>query len=305
MPILVEAHPELLDASAGGYRPLPRITSSASVNTPPVHQHFDEQFIARLWHDYKIRGCSSARTQLIVHYMAGHVRRVAERLGAQLPKQVEVDDLVQAAYSGLVSCVESFDLEKNIKFETFSARRIKGAMRDYLRDLDDLPRLARQRFKLVQRIREDFYKHHGREPSQDELRVRLKELTPRKFRRMIADSTAATIVSFSSAGHRGGSSGSQRSDNDGDAMNGFEDVRTANPLTRAEREDLKTWLVAGFARRDRLIIILYYYEQMTMKDVGQTLGCSESRVSQRLEAIVMSLRSRLRRIGAEQELMTK
>src|SRR5689334_2361175 len=105
MPILVEAHPELLDASASGYRPLPRGTSSPSANcTQPLH-HFDEQFIARLWRDYKIRGCLSARTQLIVHYMAGHVRSVAERLSAHLPKQVEMDDLIQAAYYGLVSCV--------------------------------------------------------------------------------------------------------------------------------------------------------------------------------------------------------
>ena len=119
------------------------------------------------------------------------------------------------------------------------------------------------------------------------------------YRRFIADSRPAAMVSFSSV-HP---DDAEPDEDDGDAMHAFEDRREPGPDLRAQRHDLRRWLSRGFDARDRLIITLYYYEQMTMIEVGRTVGISESRVSQRLESILACLRSRLCTAGAEHEFV--
>jgi RNA polymerase sigma factor for flagellar operon FliA len=302
MHIALEVRADLLDAPA-----IPEVhahsrisdTTESSTTAPAFFSSvIDEATLAQLWHDYKIYGSNIARTQLIVYYMAGYVRRIAERLRAQLPRQVEVDDLTQYGYVGLVRAIERFDPERGVRFETFASTHVSGAMRDYLREIDEVPRLTRSRFKQLQKVRESYYKTHGREPTPEELRAGLK-LSARKFKRFSAASQPASVFTFSAAG------ASADGGPDTDAMSAFEDRHSSSPLTKAEREDLKRWVTMGFSRRDRLIIILYYYEQMTMKDVGLTIGCSESRVSQRLESILNCLRARLQRLDAEKEFLAK
>jgi RNA polymerase sigma factor for flagellar operon FliA len=193
-------------------------------------------------------------------------------------------------------------------------------MRDYLRRLNWKPRLEQCRGKLLHGEIDRFQKVHGRGPDTDELRQLIRQaavnkferknkrrptpdeqagllkLSEKAFRKILASGRPGTFVSFTSA------VGGER-ERDAEAMDGFKDPRLPTPLTRAERSDLKRWITHGFARRDRLIIILYYYEQLTMKEIGRTLGCSESRVSQRLDSIIRSLRSRLNRTGSAQELV--
>jgi RNA polymerase sigma factor for flagellar operon FliA len=281
--------------------------------------------IDRIWRDYKKTGSPALRSYLIIHYMGGHVRRIAQRLCATLPKHVEVDDLVDEAYEGLVDVIERFDLGQNVRFESFSQQRISGAMRDYLRKLNWRPRLEQTRSKLMLAATEEFHKKHGREPDAEELRQligqaalrkfrrkhgrppvaeeshKVQELSEKAFRKILAAGKPASIISFNTNAPGSDS----RSGDDGDAMAGFEDRRHRTPLGKAERNDLKRWVTQGFSRRDRLIVLLYYYEQLTMKEIGRTLGCSESRVSQRLESILESLRSRLDRTGAVGEFYGK
>lgn len=283
--------------------------------------------IDRIWRQYKQTGSTALRSYLIVHYMGGHVRRIAQRLSATLPRHIEVDDLVDEAYESLVDLIDRFDLNQQVRFESFSQARLAGAMRDYLRKLNWRPRLDQTRGKLVQAAIESFHKSHGREPDTQELRVLIRQAAVRKFRRkhgrepvgdelhkvqqisektfrkMMLAGRPACMFTFNAAGQRG----EHRAGEDADAMAGFEDREHARcggggPLNRAERNDLRRWITQGFNRRDRLILILYYYEQLTMKEIGRTLGCSESRVSQRLNSIIASLRSRLNRTGAVGEL---
>ncbi len=287
--------------------------------------------IDRIWRDYKKNASPALRNYLIIHYMGGHVRRIAQRLHAQLPPQVEIDDLVDEAYEGLVDVIERFDLKKDVRFETFSSKRLYGAMRDYLRRIDPVPRLARTRSKQAGAIVERFQKLHGRPPEAMELqhllkhaavarfrkvegrepddaeRGRLVKAVDSSFRRMSMEGKPALTVSFGGIGgeSRFGKSGGSAGEDQGDAMAGFEDHRKPSPLGRAELNDLRRWVTQGFTRRDRLIIVLYYYEQMTMKEIGATLGCSESRVSQRLESILQCLRSRMQRVGGEVEFQVK
>ncbi len=253
--------------------------------------------IATIWRQYKASPSPQLRNVLVEHYMRTHVRRLAERLASTLPGLIDIDDLCQQGYLGLVDAIERFELDREVKFETFSSLRIIGAMRDYLREIDPVPRLTRTRSKQVAAVIEQFIAAEGRSPSVDEIRGRMSHLPPGEFEKMIEDRSPASIVSFSAAAAESGECADEA-----DAMSGFEDRGSQTPMSRAERRDLCNWLTRGLCQRDRLIVMLYYYEQMTMKEVGRTLGCSESRVSQRLESVIKRLKSRLcSTVGAEQE----
>ncbi len=250
------------------------------------------------WSIYKASGSVASRNRLVSHYMATHVRPIAVRIHATLPSQVDVDDLVQQGYLGLIDAMDRFDINRDIRFETFSRSRIFGAVHDYLRSIDPVPRLTRTRSKQLQAIMESHLKRHGSTPSDDELGGMLNLPEP-ALRRVLTDRKPAAMVPFSNV-HPEGEAGD---DLDVDAMDAFEDHSEPGPLRIAQRQDLIRWLTHGFDRRDRLIIILYYYEQLAMREVARALGISESRVSQRLESILCCLRSRLHATGAEQEFI--
>ncbi len=254
----------------------------------------DRAPIDHLWGDYRRRRSESSRNHLITHYMSGHVRRIAERMRASLPVQVDVDDLTQQGYLGLVEAIDRFDENRGVKFETFSSRRIYGAMQDYLRSTDPMPRLMRSRAKRVRGAVENFRKSHGRPPDATELKDQLN-LPESTLRQMILQGSPPATVSFNA------SQSSTDQNDEGDAMDGFIDQHERAPLYRLEKKDLRHWLTHGFDRRDRLIVVLYYYESMTMKEVGITLGCSESRISQRLDTIILTLKSRLTPQDMERE----
>ncbi len=252
------------------------------------------QSIEEAWAEYRAYRTDSARNRIITHYMRGHVRRIAERMRSHLPGQVEVDDLAQQGYMGLVDAIDRFDENRGVKFETFSSRRIYGAMQDYLRATDPVPRLMRSRSKRLLAAVEDFRKQHGRAPDADELAVCM-EMPESTIVQVLTRGLPAATVSFN------GAQSESESSEESDAMDGFENHCGDTPLREMEERDLKRWLTHGFDRRDRLIVILYYYESMTMKEIGVTLGCSESRVSQRLDSIVRTLKSRLTEQDMERE----
>lgn len=296
-----------MDALPTGSSPLPiacqrhgrdECDSPRIDRAPTAHRGDEDHSINQLWREFVATRSPALREKLVAHYMQGHVVKVAERMKAQLPRQVDVDDLVQEGYLGLVAAIERFSPERQVRFETFSSRRIFGAMRDYLRDLDPIPRLARLRFKRMEQAREAFRKANGREPGPQELREMMNTVS-RRLDRAMAQGRAPAMVSFNSPQI------SAETGNEADAMTAFEDTANASPLHRAELDDLRRWITIGFARRDRLILVLYYYEQMTMKDIGSTLGCSESRVSQRLESIKDCLRARMWGSEAEAEFLAK
>lgn len=245
------------------------------------------------WHEYQSSGSVTSRNRLVTYYMKNHVRPIAARLHAGLPRHVELDDLVQQGYFGLVDAMDRFELDRETRFETFSRRRIFGAIQDYLRSIDTVPRLARMRSKQMEAIDERFRKEHGRPPTDDELRPLLGLPEP-IFHRVVGTGRPAAVISFS-----GVSPDADEVQGDSDAMHAFEDHGQTDPLHPVARLDLQRWLTSGFERRDRLIIVLYYYEQMTMLEIGRAIGISESRVSQRLESIIGCLKARL---GKEEAL---
>jgi RNA polymerase sigma factor for flagellar operon FliA len=250
------------------------------------------------WRLYKQGGSVACRNRLVNYYMGNHVRPIAARVHAGLPHQVDLDDLIQQGYLGLIDAMDRYELERDVRFETFSRRRIFGSIQDYLRSVDTVPRLTRSRAKQFQAANERFRKQHGRPPTEDDLRPML-DLPEPVFRRFVTDHQPAAMVPFSHV-HPDGPAGEG---DDADAMDAFEDHDQSTPDRDVERQDLQHWVTRGLEPRDRLIVVLYYYEQMTMMEIGRVIGISESRVSQRLESILGCLRARLTGAGAEHEFV--
>jgi len=238
-----------------------------------------------VWDDYKASGDPVLRNRLVENFLP-IVKYNAERIGAKLPDEIENDDLVSAGIFGLLDAIDSFDLGRGVKFETYCAPRIRGAILDELRSMDWVPRLVRSRATKLERASREMESMLGRLPTEPELAKRLK-LPPTEFEKLIRDATAVTQVSLS------------RKYNETDSskevceIDVLEDKRGRDPVSEIHKKDLKDLVTRGLTRAERLILILYYYEEMTMKEIGVTLDLSESRVSQMHSSILRRLKEQL------------
>ncbi|MDA1007404.1 MAG: FliA/WhiG family RNA polymerase sigma factor [Planctomycetota bacterium] len=247
--------------------------------------------IVELWRNYRAASDAGAtssdgfRNRLIETYL--HVVRfAAERARAKLPAEVEVDDLFQAGLFGLMDSINSYDIDRGIKFETFADRRIHGAIMDQLRSLDWVPRLVRNRTARVDRAKKEYQSLNGRVPSEEELREHLG-VSAEEFEKVQRDSSPVGVTSL----HRKW----QDSDSGKDSAQGdvIEDVRQRDPFSAVQSSDLLALFTKGLSRAESLIVILYYYEEMTMKEIGMTLDLSESRVSQMHTSILARLKAQM------------
>jgi RNA polymerase sigma factor for flagellar operon FliA len=238
--------------------------------------------IEQMWHAYKSTGEGELRDRLLEHYLP-LVHHHARRVGRHLPSMVDEDDLYGAGTIGLIDAVHAFDPQRGVKFETFCARRVRGAIVDELRSLDWASRLARTRAAGVEKAHGDLVMRFGRPPSDAEIAVRLGLRGP-ALDRMLRDSRVPGVRSLEQPAFSNGVG---------------EPVRIADTLaSKAEDSSSGTrcrttcrQLIAGLERRDRLIIQLHYFEKMTMRDVGEALDISESRVSQLHGSILARLRA--------------
>ena len=270
------------------YRRVTRDNSVRSIESPEAVQD--------AWLHFKEHGDENTRNRLMEHYLY-LVRYSAERIGAKLPDEVDVDDLMSAGIFGLVDAIDAFELERGVKFETYCAPRIRGAILDELRSMDWVPRLVRHRAHQLDHATRSLEVELGRMPSDDEIARRLK-MSPGQFKKLLRDATAASLVSLS---RKFSDSDSNRDVSEIDVL---PDDRGQDPVLEAQKKDIKDLVTRGLSREERLIIVLYYYEEMTMKQIGDTLDLSESRVSQMHSSIIEQLRDKLeerRRELANQE----
>lgn len=237
------------------------------------------------WKQFSLNRDEEARNRLLENYLP-IVKYSAERLHTKLPDEVDVDDLMSAGIFGLMDAVNAFDPSRGVKFETYCAPRIRGAILDELRSMDWVPRLVRSRAHKLGEAMHMLEAQLGRKPNDKELAKEMN-LPMKEFHKLRKDAHATGLVSlnrkfFETDSHK-----------DVREIDVLEDKRSEDPFRAAQRKDIKELVTRGLSRAERLIIILYYFEEMTMKEIGETLDLSESRVSQMHSAILERLHHQL------------
>jgi RNA polymerase sigma factor FliA len=241
--------------------------------------------IKLVWIEFKKSKTEPLRNILMEHYL--HlVRYNAERIHIKLPDEVELDDLMSAGIFGLMDAINAFDLNRGVKFETYCAPRIRGAILDELRSMDWVPRLVRSRAHKLDSATKSLETELGRCPTNVEVAGRL-QVSLSEFEKMAKDASAVGLVSLSRKWFETDSNKDVRE------IDVLEDKRGADPVREIQRKDLKELITKGLSRAERLIIVLYYFEEMTMKEIGATLDLSESRVSQMHSSILARLKAQM------------
>src|SRR6185503_19296738 len=241
--------------------------------------------IEEVWAEYRKTGTERIRNFLMERYL-DIVKYTAERMHMRLPSEVDVEDLMSAGLFGLMDAIDAFDLERGVKFETFCAQRIRGAIFDELRAMDWVPRLVRSRTAKVERARKGLEMELGRKPTEKEICARL-EVNKAEFQKLSKDSKPVGVVSLNRKWFETDSSKDVRE------IDVIEDQRQENPVQELQKKDMRSLITRGLSRAERLIVVLYYYEEMTMKEIGMTLDLSESRVSQMHSSILARLKAQM------------
>ena len=241
-----------------------------------------------IWLEYKKDQTNQLlRNRLMEEYLP-LVKYNGERIWARLPEGVELDDLISAGVFGLMDGIDAFDLSRGVKFETYCVPRIRGAMLDELRTMDWVPRLVRSKASKLGEATKTLEARLGRRPTEQELASHM-ELSVKELEKMILDANAVNLISLNKKWYETDSYKDVRE------IDILEDKKGEDPTRRVQKNDLMRLVTKGLNRNERLIIILYYYEELTMKEIGATLDLSESRVSQMHSSIVNRLQGQLGR----------
>ncbi len=244
--------------------------------------------VEQLWIEYKRdQSNQDIRNRLVEMYLP-LVKYNGERIWSRLPEGVELDDLISAGVFGLMDAIDAFDLSRGVKFETYCVPRIRGAMLDELRTMDWVPRLVRSKASKLNEAVKSLEARLGRQPTELELAQQLSISVP-ELEKMILDANAVNLISLNKKWYETDSYKDVRE------IDILEDKKGEDPTKRIQKADLMRLVTKGLNRNERLIIILYYYEELTMKEIGATLDLSESRVSQMHSSIVQRLQCQLQR----------
>lgn len=244
--------------------------------------------VAQLWEAFKADPSNQDLRNRLVETYLPLVKYNGERIWSRLPEGVELDDLVSAGVFGLMDAIDAFDLSRGVKFETYCVPRIRGAMLDELRTMDWVPRLVRSKASKLNEAIKTLETKLGRQPTEIELAAQL-EITVPELEKMMLDANAVGLISLNKKWYETDSYKDVRE------IDILEDKKGEDPTRRIQKTDLMRLVTKGLNRNERLIIILYYYEELTMKEIGATLDLSESRVSQMHSSIVQRLQSQLER----------
>ncbi|GAA4761452.1 FliA/WhiG family RNA polymerase sigma factor [Actinomycetospora chibensis] len=282
------------DAAHAAVHALPATLGRVAAGAPD-EEALVEAGIAELWAAFEADPRKSTKDRLVLHY-APLVKYVAGRVGTGLPSHVDVADLIQCGIFGLVDAIERFEPDRGRKFEVYAMQRIRGAILDELRSQDWVPRSVRSRAREIERAIERLEGREQRSCSDSELAQELDTSTEdlrSTFGQIAMTSVAALdeLVAAGRAGGGGGDGGSAPS-----LADSLPDTDAEDPLAAMEDRETRRLLaeaVGQLAERDRTVVGLYYFENLTLAEIGRVLGVTESRVCQLHTRAVMRLRGRL------------
>jgi RNA polymerase sigma factor FliA len=242
-----------------------------------------------LWRRYKATGDDKARERLVVAY-SPLVKYVAGRMASGLPAHVEEADLISYGLVGLISAIQRFEPEREIKFETYAITRIKGAIIDELRSLDWVPRSVRSRAREIEKANSKLEHALQRAPTDEEMAAELG-MEVEGFQDALLQISNSTVAALDELWTVSDSSGDQVS-----LLDTIQDPDAPDPAQVMDATDMKDRVADAIARlpeREKLVVALYYYENLTLREIGEVLGVTESRVSQLHTKAVLRLRGRL------------
>jgi RNA polymerase sigma factor for flagellar operon FliA len=254
-----------------------------------VENDDERTVIEQLWANYKSSGAREARDRLIIHY-SPLVKYVAGRVSVGLPQNIEQADLVSYGIFGLIDAIDKFDTDRNIKFETYAIARIKGAIIDELRSIDWVPRSVRAKARAVEKAYAKLEATLLRTPTDAEVasEMGISEADLQSiFNQISFVGLVALDEMLAGAGGERGESATL-----GDTIADKSD----GPVAAFEVEEMKQILASAVNRlgdREKVVLTLYYYEGLTLAEIGKVLGVTESRVCQIHTKAVLQLRSRM------------
>ncbi len=246
-------------------------------------KRLSEEELTALWHEYlKDKTNKNARDTLIVQYIY-LIRYVVGRVKVTLPSTISIEDIAGYGVEGLINAIERYSPQKNTRFETYALIRIRGAILDKIRAQDFLPRSVRKKIKDIKQAQEHLKQELGRIPTTNELALYL-DMEPEKVTQLLSEDTTITSL-YDKKGS---------TDDSVEIIDTIQDTNKLNPQEQAEEKNVKQELEKALLRlpeRERIIMVLYYQENMTMKEIGETINMSESRVCQLHAQAIMKLKN--------------
>jgi RNA polymerase sigma factor for flagellar operon FliA len=246
-----------------------------------------------LWLEYRRTGDQRLRDRLVLTY-APLVKYVAGRLGSGLPAHVDEGDLVSYGLLGLMGAIERYDPERDVKFETYAIARIKGQIIDELRAMDWVPRSVRSRARDIERAIAELESKFGRAPTDEEIAGKLG-ISEDELEESLTEIARSSIAALDELWTVSGSGGDQVA-----LIDTIEDESAPDPQGSLSRTELREAIADSIARlpeREKLVVTLYYYEELTLREIGEVLGVTESRVSQLHTKAILRLRAHLSAAG--------
>jgi RNA polymerase sigma factor for flagellar operon FliA len=251
----------------------------------------DDRLVRDIWVKYKRTRRKVYKNHLIETYLP-LVRSVAERMLLTLPASVELDDLISMGTFGLIEAIERFDLERGVLFKTYCVNRIRGAILDELRALDWVPRLVRHKSTTVDRIGGRLQSKLGREATPWEMADALA-IDVSEYQRIERDSKPVSMLSLSEESAEGVEEGGNR------IVDLVKDERGLDPLLQVHRGDLRDLAARLLNKKEQVVVSLYYFEELSMKEIAKVLGLTESRVCQIHGKVIEKLRKSFDRLRCD------
>ncbi len=252
---------------------------------------YTEQEELELWKDYKQTKNPEIRDRMIKQY-APLVKYVAGKVAVGMPQNVEFDDLIGYGVFGLFDAIEKYDPDKHIKFKTYAVTRIRGAIFDELRSIDWVPRSVRQKSREVEDAIRNVEAGLGRSASDDEIAKEMG-LSTKEFEKVMLRVSGTSVLSLNDVWYTGDENESVSIVDSIESPDGF------NPDNIVEKEEVKKVIVKSIQElpeKEKTVLVLYYYEDLTLKEIGKILEVTESRVSQLHTKAIIRLRTKLTNI---------